>query len=89
MGWLASLDLHKPYAATEWCSKIPSDLPKHWHSRQSRALSNNTQGIQRERKGEGGTHERICSSKKRPPANKVKIVSVMMIAFIITFGEMM
>jgi len=49
---------------------LTSDPPKHEHSKQSRALSTNTQGTQGERKGEGATHEQFGSSKKQPSANK-------------------
>ena len=40
---------------------LTSDSPKHSLSRQSRALSTNTQGSQGERKREGETHERLGS----------------------------
>ena len=52
---------------------LTSDPPKHKHSRQSCALSTNTQESKGERKGQEATHERFGSENKRPPDNKAKL----------------
>ena len=67
-GWLASLDLRKPYTSRRriLSHRITSrDPPRlilvntNTLARQSRALSTNTQGIQGERKGKGVAHARF------------------------------